>query len=384
MSLKMETSSILGLMFKKYKDTKMKHKLYPNPNIFFHLSDQGIVAIDALSKEEFDLTEAYFSRLKFWNGQRSDKLNDIDHDLIEGDLILESPMDQSDWGGDKLSEFCHIASRNPENLIPSMSEEDSARQFVEMSRDKPTSLIRHEPNVINWVKLPAPDLGKIKEDSLYSSLKNRKTTRDFDGTTINLQSLSDLLFISFGYIHGKEWAELAEDNLNSVAERKSSPSGSGVQACDAYLAISNVEGIDAGFYFYDADDHRLGLISAGCDDAILSHIVCDQFWVKGAACALFITVDMHRVWYKASLARAYNYVYLEAGHISQTVLLSATSLGLKTWLSGSMRDEFIAKKLGLDGRRLFPVTSVYLGNGTGNAIPKKIQEMALKLREKLD
>lgn len=360
----------------------MKHTLYPNPNVIFYFSDDGIVAVNTLTKDEFDLNDAYFSRLKFWDGQRCDKLNDIDNDLVQGDLVLETPLDQEDWGGDKLSEICHTSMRTPAIMIPSLSEDDSAQQFVEMSREKPSQLSRFEPSVLSWMDLPTPDLSKIKSDTLFSSLKTRKTSRDFDGSSVSLQNLSDLLFMSFGYIHGKDWEEVSQDQLNTVAERKSSPSGSGVQACDAYLAIVNVDGVASGYYAYDAHTHRLGLLTEGCDDAALSHIMCDQFWIKGAACGIFITVDMHRVWYKTPLPRAYGYVFLEAGHISQTTLLAATSLGLKTWLSGSMRDEFIAEKLGLDGRRLFPVTSVFIGNGSDNAIPAKIKDMALTLRNK--
>lgn len=360
----------------------MKHKLYPNPSIIFHLSEDGIVAINAFTKDEFDLTDAYFSRLKFWNGQRSDKLNDIDRDLLEGGLVLEEPADDSVWGGDKLSEICHFATRNAASMIPSLSEEESTRQFVEMSREKPTALARFQPDVISWVDLPEPDLAQIKQDSLFSSLKNRKTSRDFDGAAITARELSDILFISFGYIHGQKWDELAEDDLNTVAERKSSPSGSGVQSCDAFLAVVNVKGIEAGYYFYDAKGHKLGLLSQGCDDAAISHVMVDQFWIKGAACGIFITVDMNRVWYKTPFARAYGYVFLEAGHISQTALLSATSLGLKTWLSGSMRDEFIAKKFGVDGMRLFPVTAVFIGHGSDNAVPARVRDMVMKLRQK--
>ncbi len=379
---KMETFSISDSTSNLTKNKIMKHKLYPNPSVLFHLSEDGIVAIDALSKDEFDLTDTYFARLKFWNGQRSDKLNDIDRDLLEGGLVLEQPAADSVWGGDKLSELCHLSMRNPASMIPSLSEEESARQFVELSREKPTELARFQPDVASWIDLPEPDLTKIKQDSLYSSLKNRKTSRDFDGSSITAESLSTVLFASFGYIHGQNWDELAEDDLNRVAERKSSPSGSGVQSCDAFLTVVHVDGIEPGYYFYDAKGHKLGLLAQGCDDAAISHIMVDQFWIKGSACGIFITVDMNRVWYKTPFARAYGYVFLEAGHISQTALLAATSMGLKTWLSGSMRDDFIAHKFGIDGTRLFPVTSVFIGNGSDSAVPARVRDMVLKLRNR--
>ncbi|MBW8310375.1 MAG: SagB/ThcOx family dehydrogenase [Candidatus Paracaedibacteraceae bacterium] len=359
----------------------MKKKLYPNPDVIFYLSDEGIVAVNTLTKEEYDLTDSYFSRLKFWNGQRSDKMNTIDVDLLAGNLVLESLGGRPAWGGDRLSELCHTATRNPAMMVPSLPEEEAARQFVEMSQLKQKTLERFIPPAISIIKLPEPHLKTVQEMSLFEACKKRKTSRSFNGASITLLQLSDLLFMSFGYIHGKEWQEVAAEDLNTASERKSSPSGSGVQACDAYLTVVNIEGLVPGYYHYRADGHELALLSPECDEAAISHSVCDQFWVKGAACGIFITVDMHRVWYKSELARAYAYVFLEAGHISQTALLNATALGLKTWLSGSMRDEFVAQKFGLDGWRHFPVTAVFVGHGTDEAVPQKIRETALKLRQ---
>ncbi|AIK95542.1 SagB/ThcOx family dehydrogenase [Candidatus Odyssella acanthamoebae] len=356
-------------------------KLYPNPDVIFYLADEGIVAVNTLTKEEYDLMDTYFSRLKFWNGQRSDKMNAIDVDLLAGDLVLESLADRSQWEGDRLSELFHTATRNPAIMVPSLSEEEAARQFVEMSQLKQKKLERFIPPAIDIIKLPEPHLKVIHDTSLFEVCKNRKTSRSFNGDPVALSHLSDLLFMSFGYIHGKEWEEIAAEDLNTVSERKSSPSGSGVQACDAYLAVVSIEGLVPGYYHYRADGHELALLTPECDAAAISHSVCDQFWVKGAACGIFITVDMNRVWYKSDLARAYAYVFLEAGHISQTTLLNATALGLKTWLSGSMRDEFVAEKFGLDGWRHFPVTSVFIGHGIEDAVPQKIRETALELRQ---
>jgi SagB-type dehydrogenase family enzyme len=359
----------------------MKKKLYPNPDVIFYLGEEGIVAVNTLTKEEYDLTDIYFSRLKFWNGQRTDKMNAIDADLLAEGLILDSLMDRGPWDGDRLSELFHTATRNPAIMVPPLSEEEAARQFVEMSQLKQKKLERFIPPALDIIKLPAPNLKAINDTSLFEVCKKRKTSRSFNGEAVALSQLSDLLFMSFGYIHGKEWQELAAEELNTVSERKSSPSGSGVQACDAYLTVVNVEGLTPGYYHYRADEHEVALLTPECDAAAISHSVCDQFWVKGAACGIFITVDMNRVWYKSDLARAYAYVFLEAGHISQTALLNATALGLKTWLSGSMRDEFVAQKFGLDGWRHFPVTSVFIGHGIEDAVPQKIRETVLKLRQ---
>ena len=61
--------------------------------------------------------------------------------------------------------------------------------------------------------------------------------------------------------------------------------------------------------------------------------------------------------------------YLEAGHISQTLLLTATALGLNTWLSAVMREYFLKEILHIDENRYLLASIVSAGYGTNDPIP---------------
>ncbi len=251
-----------------------------------------------------------------------------------------------------------------------------------MSNNKGEPIPRQKAsNVIKTIDLPALCEDALRGLSFFDVLKKRKTSRNFDGTSISLIQLSNLLYGTFGSIHGEKWEELSDLGVNFSSERRANPSASGLQTCDCYLSVTNVEGLEPGFYRYSANEHSLQLLTVGCDDEMQSYIMCDQFWIKGTACGLFITADMERMWHKSDFSRAYAYVFLEAGHTSQNLLLGATTLGLRTWLSGTMRDSFVSKKFQLDGMRCFPISAVFIGNGSEDGVPVKIKERALKKKE---
>lgn len=356
-----------------------KITLYPNPGLVFYKTLEGIVCHDSLRKNEYALLPDYFERLIFWDGTIQDYLTEIDEELIEGNLLFEQKQEHYPWKGDKASYFFHLSTRNHESMTPKLTEMEVIEAFTGMSNRLGDPLPRQTAqNVLETVVLPVPCEDDLRALSFFDTLKRRKTSRNFNGDTVSLEHLSTLLHGTFGSIHGKKWDELSDLGVNFSSERRSNPSASGLQSCDCYLSVSHVEGLEAGFYRYSPDNHSLQLLSLGCDDEMQSYLMCDQFWIKGAACGLFITVDMERMWHKSDLARTYAYVFLEAGHTSQNILLGATTLGLKTWLSGTMRDEFMAKKCQLDGYRCFPVSSVFIGHGSDEAVPQKIKELALK------
>lgn len=359
-----------------------KIKLYPNPGLFYYVTEETMIVCDPLRQDEYEILPEYFERLKFWNGKNEDFLTSIDEELLEGNLILENKLEYYPWKGDKMSFLFHLSTRNHESMTPHQSEDELIEAFTSMSNAKGT--LQERPisrHIHKTVVLPTPCLKTFEEASFFQVVKDRKTSRNFDGTTIPLEKLSNLLYLTFGHIHGKQWDELQELKINFSSERKSAPSGTGLQACEAYLAVCHVDTLEPGFYRYHPESHSIDLLTPGCDDEMISYLVCDQFWLKGAACGIFITVDMERKWHKTDFSRGYAYIFLEAGHISQTALLGATALGLKTWLTGSVRDAFVADKLQVDGHRSFPVTTVFIGNGSDDAVPAKIRELALKKLE---
>ena len=99
-----------------------------------------------------------------------------------------------------------------------------------------------------------------------------------------------------------------------------------------------------------------------------------NFGQKNLGAGIFIVNDMRRTWIKDKKARGYLAAYLEAGHVSQMVLLSATSLGLHTWITGTFRDDYVSEMLQLIDVPCFASFFIGLGYGDNSSIPKKFLE----------
>lgn len=95
--------------------------------------------------------------------------------------------------------------------------------------------------------------------------------------------------------------------------------------------------------------------------------MADQFYMEGLAFGVFMVSDLTRVWEKYLHSRAYREIFLDAGHLSQTLQLTATSLSLNTWVSGYFRDDDLINYLGITEENKAPL--LFVGIGKGNRTP---------------
>ena len=56
-------------------------------------------------------------------------------------------------------------------------------------------------------------------------------------------------------------------------------------------------------------------------------------------------------------------------NLSQTLQLTATALGLGTWITAAFQDQLIESKLNLDPSFQAPLTFVGIGESTGETMP---------------
>ena len=78
--------------------------------------------------------------------------------------------------------------------------------------------------------------------------------------------------------------------------------------------------------------------------------------------------------WKYGHSRAYRNVLLDVGHVSQTFLLTASSLGLETWLTGAFIDSHIEQALGLDTQTQPVFFFLGVGHGSGGAFDDLMKE----------
>jgi SagB-type dehydrogenase family enzyme len=111
--------------------------------------------------------------------------------------------------------------------------------------------------------------------------------------------------------------------------------------------VGNVEGIDAGCYWLDPSQHRVGMTRSGLLTARMAHLCLDQEWLAQASLHFFFATNLEvldNLWGP----RGYRYAMLTAGRLGQRIYAAATSFGLGCCGIGAFYDREAAALLGLN------------------------------------
>jgi len=190
------------------------------------------------------------------------------------------------------------------------------------------------PNRKN-VKLPS----KLREATTPFSevLGERKSIRKFTSEPISKVDLSFLL-----------WASTGVQRREQGYDFRTAPSAGALYPIETYLAVNNVEDLEAGLYHYNIKDHSLEEIRGGNFGGPLAHAALDQAMCMAAPVVFIWTAIFNRSKWKYS-QRAYRYVYLDAGHVAQNLALAATSIKCGSCQVGAFFDDEVNSIIGIDG-----------------------------------
>lgn len=115
--------------------------------------------------------------------------------------------------------------------------------------------------------------------------------------------------------------------ITNPAGLRTAPSAGAVFPVRAYLMAANVDGLPAGFYGYDADQHEISLLLKGDKRRRLEKAAADQQCVGQSALVVVLTGYYRRLLREFGEA-GHKLAAMEAGHIGQNFCLQATALGL--------------------------------------------------------
>jgi SagB-type dehydrogenase family enzyme len=125
-----------------------------------------------------------------------------------------------------------------------------------------------------------------------------------------------------------------------------------------------VQDLAPGVYHYSAIDHNLGLIAAPpLPPAAL--LLAGQSWADEASVIIFMIANFDRTWWKYKHPNSYRVVLIEAGHIGQNILLTATALGLGGTPTCAISEAAVEALLQLNPYRQAVVYAVALGRLPG-------------------
>jgi putative peptide maturation dehydrogenase len=218
---------------------------------------------------------------------------------------------------------------------------DAVREFVDAFGMPPPAFSSRDGE---RVQLPAVE----REGQLYDALMRRRTTRSFDlERPLSTADLAVVLRYVFGY-HG--YARLFGE---ITTLKRTSPSAGGFHSVEAYPILLRVDGVPPGLYRYDGRDHVLepvASIAPGEGRELAARFVCGQTYFADAHALVVLAVRFERAFWKyRNHQKALAAVLMDAAHLSQTLYLVSTELGLGAFVTAAVNNADIDERLGLDG-----------------------------------
>jgi putative peptide maturation dehydrogenase len=190
--------------------------------------------------------------------------------------------------------------------------------------------------------------GRTRREPFYRTLVARRTTRAFESELpMAIDDFDTILRYVFG-CHG-----YAGTPSGVVSIKRTSASGGGLHPITPYPIVSNVEGVAAGVYHYNASDHSMALLEHLTEDearALAATAMCGQGYFAGAHVSFVLAARFYRNhWKYRRHPRAYAGILMDAAHLSQTLYLVAAELGLGAFVTIGINGRDIETRLGLDG-----------------------------------
>jgi nitroreductase len=174
--------------------------------------------------------------------------------------------------------------------------------------------------------------------TVFAALGLRKTVREFNGSELSSQLISNILWAAFG---------VNRTSGPFGAPGRTAASASNSQEIDLYVALKD------GVYLYDAVNNRLAPVTAG--DLRTLALTPGQRGVDAKAPVHLIYVaDLHRLTHTKGFQEPglhdaevqKSYYFVDTGLIAGNVYLFCAAHGLGAWFHNCDKDG-IARKLGL-------------------------------------
>ena len=178
-------------------------------------------------------------------------------------------------------------------------------------------------------------------------LVGRVTCRNFDRER-------SLTLEQFSTVMHRAWGAHAVDQYapGVTLLKKGVPSAGGLHPTEAYLLVQRVEGLDPGLYHYHPVDHALEPLRAfnPAEAAALARrfVAAQAYFVDVPVMVIPTSRFRRNFWKYRNHAKAYRALILDVGHLSQTMYLAATELGLAAFITAAINEVDIEQAFGLD------------------------------------
>ncbi|NET48954.1 MAG: SagB/ThcOx family dehydrogenase [Merismopedia sp. SIO2A8] len=169
---------------------------------------------------------------------------------------------------------------------------------------------------------------------LEQTMLKRRSTREYSGAVLTLNELKAVLDFTYQpYNYVEQGLERNPDYFD-------------VSLLETFMAVSGVQGLDEGCYYYAPVAQELRQIRFKNFRREL-HVLClGQDLGRDAGAVIFHTADLSKAVQRYG-DRAYRYLHLDAGHLGQRLNLAAIRLGLGVSGIGGFFDDTVNEVLGI-------------------------------------
>jgi SagB-type dehydrogenase family enzyme len=164
----------------------------------------------------------------------------------------------------------------------------------------------------------------------------RRSQRDYLDRPLTQAELAALL-----------WATQGITGAMGGYHFRASPSAGALYPVETYLAVHRVEGVTPGIWHFQVVDFALELVAAGDFRQPLTAAGLSQSFLADAGAVFIWTGVLNRARWKYR-ERAVRYLFLDAGHICQNLMLAATALKLGVCPVGAFFDDEVERIVGVD------------------------------------
>ncbi|QJA05782.1 SagB/ThcOx family dehydrogenase [Thermosulfurimonas marina] len=203
------------------------------------------------------------------------------------------------------------------------------------------------PYFKSYPQAPQVPLPRVRPPAadLFEVLARRRSERIYARRTLTLEELSLLLWAAQG--------------VTARAGRyllRTAPSAGALYPIETYLSAHRVEGLEPGLYHLEIETWSLAQLSRGNFGPEIKEAALGQGFCETAA-AVFVWSAVPRRTMAKYGSRGLRYIFLDAGHLCQNMLLAAEALKLAACPVGAFLDEALNEIFGLDGEE---ETVIYL------------------------
>jgi len=194
-------------------------------------------------------------------------------------------------------------------------------------------------------------------EGVLGTMRARRSSRGFaSDAALPHTALGEILVSGLGIVGFFETPTPGEGPLPLGM----TPSGGARNPFEAYVIAARVEGLAAGVYHYSGVDHSLAPRRTGMAPSFAA-LLGGQRWFEDAAALVVLVAELPRTMWKYGHPNGYRVVLIEAGHIAQNLLLTATAHGLAAAPTCAITDAAVEDLLHLDRVCQAPLYAIGLG-----------------------